>query len=204
MCDALRMTSRRVLWLGAIVVLVVVVVIGISQAKHAAGPSQTALAAPGAAQISRALAGSPRPLATLHAEADRLLPVRGHAVTRLLASLRGYPVVVNKWASWCVPCRQEFPLFQHAAVDYGRRVAFVGLDSGDGRAGAVSFLARFPVSYPSFSDPSASAGTDLTSSSFYPVTAYFDTTGRRSYVHQGVYQSVADLERDIQRYALAS
>ena len=48
-----------------------------------------------------------------------------------LAALKGYPVVINKWASWCVPCKEEFGAFQRVSAEYGRRVAFIGIDSED-------------------------------------------------------------------------
>jgi cytochrome c biogenesis protein CcmG/thiol:disulfide interchange protein DsbE len=70
-----------------------------------------------------------------------------------LSSLRGKVVVINFWASWCVPCKSEAPRFQSAFERYRDRVAFVGIDttdfSGDGR----SFLARYGVSYPNVRDP---------------------------------------------------
>ena len=48
------------------------------------------------------------------------------AFRRQLAALRGYPVVVNKWASWCGPCRFEFPFFQRLVTKRGKQVAFLG------------------------------------------------------------------------------
>ena len=68
-------------------------------------------------------------------------------------SLRGYPVVVNVWASWCGPCRFEFPHFQRAAAAYGKRVAFLGIDSQDSDDAAATFLREEPVPYPSYTDP---------------------------------------------------
>ena len=67
------------------------------------------------------LAGSPAPLAALHAQADELLPGGAGALRARLASLHGYPVVINKWASWCTPCQAERGVFEHASVALGRR-----------------------------------------------------------------------------------
>ena len=53
-----------------------------------------------------------------------------------LSSLGGSPLVVNFWASWCAPCRQEAPVLNAAAVEYSGRVKFVGLDIQDSDQGA--------------------------------------------------------------------
>ena len=94
-----------------------------------------------------------RPCPPLHVAADRLLRGGPGAFHARLASLRGYPVVVNKWASWCGPCQIEFPAFQRAAVAFGRQVAFVGVDGKDANPSAAAFLRKFPVTYPSYVDP---------------------------------------------------
>ena len=119
------------------------------------------------------LAGSPPPLASLHAQAGRSCSVGLPALRARLASLHGRPVVINKWASWCGPCRAEFGVFQRVSLTRGRKVAFVGIDSGDSRADAAAFLRSFPVSYPSYFDADGQAGLAVTDSTFTPVTVFF-------------------------------
>ena len=101
----------------------------------------------------RALAGASPPLASLYRQANRLLPGGVDAFDARLSGLRGHPVVVNKWASWCGPCHEEFPWFQDLSARLGKRVAFLGVDSNDSSAAARTFLREFPVPYPSYSDP---------------------------------------------------
>src|SRR5947208_7832468 len=60
----------------------------------------------------------------VRAQANQLLGGGARAFRRRLAALRSHPVVVNQWASWCGPCRYEFPFFQRLATKYDRRVAF--------------------------------------------------------------------------------
>jgi cytochrome c biogenesis protein CcmG, thiol:disulfide interchange protein DsbE len=163
---------------------------------------QTRSAAPDHAQVVAAFSGSPAPLAALHAQPSRLLGGGVHSFKTLLAGLRGYPVVVNEWGSWCTDCVSEFPAFQRAAVAYGRRVAFVGVDVEDAGASAASFLHRFPVTYPSYVDPKQHIAQMLEASGYYPQTVYISRRGTVLYDHPGPYTSVSMLERDVRRYGL--
>ena len=94
-----------------------------------------------------------------------------------LAALRGRPVVLNFWAAWCVPCKEELPAFQATHRRLGDRVAFVGIDRQDNRDDALQFAARAGLTYPSAYDPNGSLdgpyrllGT--------PTTVFISPTGR--------------------------
>lgn len=168
----------------------------------ACGGGQPHSAAPSRSAVTVALRGSPAPLATLHDQANRLLPGGTAAFQAQLRRLHGHPIVVNKWASWCGPCQTEFPAFQHAAVRYGRQVAFIGLDSQDSDGSARAFLRRFPVTYPSFVDPHQSIADAAHAPQGLPMTVYYTARGTYTYTHAGPYASAAALERDIRQYVL--
>jgi thiol-disulfide isomerase/thioredoxin len=189
---------RPLIALIAAAALVALVVVGLSQAPS----TDTSPTASGftLAQADKALAGAPAPLAALHAQGAQLLGGGKDAVTARLAALEGRPVVVNKWASWCGPCRAEFPFFQQAGVKYGRQIAFLGLNSGDNHGDAAAFLKRFPVPYPSYEDPRERVAGALKANTAYPITIFFDAAGRQVYLHQGGYRTQAKLDADLQRY----
>jgi cytochrome c biogenesis protein CcmG, thiol:disulfide interchange protein DsbE len=186
----------------AVVAVVALVAVGLTQAGG--GKSSTSGNAPSAAAASAALAGSPPPLAAIHAQAGRLLPGGARAFKARLAALRGHPVVVNKWASWCGPCRVEFAYFERLSAAEGRRIAFLGVDSSDNSSSAAAFLRQHPVSYPSYADPDLSVAGVFSGIEAFPTTAFYDANGKLQYIHQGEYLSEAKLRSDIARYAVGS
>lgn len=156
--------------------------------------------APSSPGSSAGLSGSPAPLAALHQQASQLLP--GRLLTRVRA-LRGYPVVVNIWASWCQPCQKEFGVFQSASLHYGKQVAFLGADYNDQAGNARSFLAGHRVSYPSYSiSPNGIPALLPGGIQATPTTVFITSKGKVS-VHTGQYDSQGVLDHDIQSYALS-
>jgi cytochrome c biogenesis protein CcmG/thiol:disulfide interchange protein DsbE len=157
--------------------------------------------APSAAQLHADLHGSPPQLAALHRQANTLLGGGAAALKARLRELRGTPVVVTQWRSDCEPCQVEYPYFQQLSAQLGRRVAFIGNDSADSRGGAKGWLARFPVSFPSYSDPDGQIALAL--SRYYaldtPVTYLYTARGVQ-YAHVGLYLSEKALRQEIRRY----
>ncbi|MDQ2761885.1 MAG: SCO family protein [Actinomycetota bacterium] len=158
------------------------------------------LKAPSAAAAQRALAGSPGSLARLHRQAGDLLGSSA-SLTAGLDALRGYPVVLNVWQSSCLPCREEFSLFASASARFGRQVAFLGADTSDSASVARPFLAKHPVSYPSYQTSPAQLAP-LAAIEGFPDTIFIDRAGKVGYVHIGQYDTLAPLENDIDHYAL--
>jgi cytochrome c biogenesis protein CcmG/thiol:disulfide interchange protein DsbE len=196
------MTARRPIVTLVCLALAALIAVGVAELPHgssAGGPSATRLTA---TRTRALLAGSPPALAALHAQGGTLIEGGASALHARLASLKGYPVVINKWASWCEPCREELGAFQRVAAEYGRRVAFVGIDSEDpSRTNARAFLKSLPVSYPSYYDESGALGEQLTDGHFTPATVFVPPRGK-PYIREGEYPSAAKLARDVQRYAL--
>lgn len=151
---------------------------------------------------ARALAGSPAPLAALHRQADRLLGGGQEAYEGRLAALRGYPAVVNFWASWCGPCRFEFPLLQKAAAAEGKQVAFLGVDVSDSDDSASTFLEEAPVPYPSYTDPGKDIADGVGASLGLPDTAFYDRDGKLTYLKQGPFHDLAELRAEVRRHAV--
>jgi len=151
---------------------------------------------------AKALAGAAAPLAALYKESDKLLPGGQSAFEQRLAALKGYPVVVNVWASWCGPCRFEFPALQQASATYGKKVAFLGVNSQDSNAGAETFLEEAPLPYPSFSDGNEEITQSIGAGTGLPDTAFYGSSGNLCYLKQGPYSEHGELAADIQRFAL--
>ena len=153
------------------------------------------------AKLQAAVKRAPGPLARLYSHGGEILDGGPAAYKRQIAALRGYPIVVNKWASWCGPCKFEFPFFQKLAAREGKRIAFLGVDGEDAKSDARAFLKKYPVPYPSFFDPHDKIAALFRGNIGFPTTAFYDQDGKLVYTKPGGYSSLQALEKDVKQYA---
>ena len=161
----------------------------------------TSVAACGAAPSGALGPPDPHALGQVRAQAGQLLDGGPTAFRKRLGALRGHPVVVNQWASWCGPCRFEFPFLEHAARRFAGRVAFLGVNSQDSRDSARAFLRKRPVPYPSYFDPDTSIARVFRGGRAWPTTVIYSPKGKLVYSHPGAYANEAKLIADIRSYA---
>jgi cytochrome c biogenesis protein CcmG, thiol:disulfide interchange protein DsbE len=186
---------RRLLVPLLAVALIAVLVIGLTQAGSKSDPPESAPKFDLQAAQQK-LEGSPPKLAALHKQASQILD---SGFDKQLDALKGQPIVINKWASWCRPCRAEFPVFQQVATDRGKEIAFLGVNAADKRPAAEKFLAQRPLPYPSYEDPNEEIAQDLKIPKFFPMTLMIAADGK-TFIKSGEYTSRADLEADIDKY----
>lgn len=116
------------------------------------------------------------------------LPAVDAAALETLLGNSADPVVVNVWASWCVPCRSEAPLLAKAAVSNDADVRFVGLNVRDDQTGARGFIAEFfpeaPIEH--VFDEAGDIPLELGGSRGVPLTFFYAPGGELVNLHTGV------------------
>jgi cytochrome c biogenesis protein CcmG/thiol:disulfide interchange protein DsbE len=121
------------------------------------------------------------------AEIPELPPASSTAIEGMLQA-SAVPVVVNVWASWCIPCRSEGPLLERAAEQFGAEVRFVGLNVRDSQNGARAFIAEFfptaPIEH--WFDQPGNVPVDLGGSRAVPLTFFYAAGGTLVDLHIGV------------------
>jgi cytochrome c biogenesis protein CcmG/thiol:disulfide interchange protein DsbE len=106
-------------------------------------------------------------------------------MTALLAA-SDRPVVLNVWASWCIPCRSEAPLLRQAQAEFGNRVRFIGVDLRDQQDAARAFIAEFGLAaFEHYFDASGGVPADLGAVGV-PHTFFFAPGGDLVFHHAGV------------------
>ncbi|MBI2847970.1 MAG: TlpA family protein disulfide reductase [Chloroflexi bacterium] len=131
-----KVNYRRVLTLGLVILIVggFILFLGMGLAKK-----EPPTGASGAARVNRPAGDFTLPLFS------------GGSIT--LSDLKGKPVVINFWASWCPPCREEAPILEEVWRRYrDKGVAFIGVDIQDTEADARAYLEEFGVTYPNGPD----------------------------------------------------
>lgn len=137
---------------------------------------------------------------------DRKEPIEMSATTLEgdqlnIATLRGKPLVMNVWGSWCGPCRTEAPALQQAHEELGEKASFVGIAFRDTETGARTHEKEYGITYPSLFDEGdllLSLNGAVTSQSI-PVTLVLDAEGRIAGRYVGVVSKVTlmDLVEDV-------
>lgn len=101
-----------------------------------------------------------------------------------LSTLGGRPVLVNLWASWCGPCREEMPVLQATHEQYGEQVQFLGVNTEDRPEAAAALLDDLGITYPHVADVEGEFLTDLAVPGI-PVTVLLDADGLVAQTHVG-------------------
>ena len=168
---------RRLLTVLAAVAVVAVVVIGLTQAgggDPSAGPGYDL------PEAQKRLQGRPRRSPNCTRRRARCWTAANRPSRKRLAELKGHPIVINKWASWCVPCRSEFGIFESVGTERGKDVAFLGVNGTDTDAAAKRFLAKHWLPFPSYVDPDEDIAESIDAPKNYPITVFVDQNGKRS------------------------
>jgi peroxiredoxin len=116
----------------------------------------------------------PRPAVGSLAPNFTLTSLTGESIT--LSQLRGKPVVLNFWATWCQPCQRELPALQATAEDYADMVTILGIDQAEDQAIVQKFVDRFGLTYPILLDAEYHA-SDLYNVRGMPTTFFVDRDG---------------------------
>jgi cytochrome c biogenesis protein CcmG/thiol:disulfide interchange protein DsbE len=154
--------NRKALIIGLAITLPIIVLLAVSFGRD---PHK----------VNSPLVGKPAP--------DFTLPAVGGQGPISLSSLRGKPVVVNFWATWCVPCFSEHPVLQNSAASM-RDVQFLGVIYDDTEPNIQKFLAQNGSSYPSLMDQ---GGRIAIAYGVYgvPETFFIDPSGMIVAKHEG-------------------
>lgn len=101
-----------------------------------------------------------------------------------LSDLRGQPVILNFWATWCGPCRQEMPLFQKTYRQHRPDLNVLAVNLGEERGPVKAFVDEYGLTFQVLLDPEETL-TDLYQVRGYPTTFFLDGEGRIQVVHIG-------------------
>jgi cytochrome c biogenesis protein CcmG/thiol:disulfide interchange protein DsbE len=125
---------------------------------------------------------------------DISLPCLGNGPDIRLADLRG-PLVINVWAQWCPPCRQESPFLAELQKQAGSKVKLIGIDYDDPRADqAVKFASEQKLDYPHLIDADKQTKVPFKIGG-PPLTILVDKNGAMVHIHYGAFKSQQELDQ---------
>lgn len=143
--------------------------------------------------------GSPNPDAAVPGLPAVTYRCLGHGPDVDLSTLRGTPLVVNVWASWCPPCIAEMPILTAAAADLRGQVQFLGVDIQDRDSAALEMLTAFGADFPSVVDEGGQIRGQLAISG-PPVTFFVDERGVIVGRHDGALLSTEYFDALLEQY----
>ena len=116
------------------------------------------------------------------------LPATTPDEMRAILETTDRPIVLNVWASWCIPCRSEAPLLDRAAAEFGREMRFIGLNVRDAQSGAREFIAEFfpDAEIEHFFDRQGVVPGTVGGNRGVPITLFFSDVGELVKVHFGI------------------
>jgi cytochrome c biogenesis protein CcmG/thiol:disulfide interchange protein DsbE len=175
--------------------LVATLAVGLALLTGCGSDEQTDLPAQPVADVAADLAPCPAQPGTAAADSD-LPAVSIDCIgggTLDLTRAPGVPTVLNLWASWCTPCREELPLVQQLADAAGEQVRVVGVVSKDGMPQATSFAADAGITFPGAFDGDGSVMTGMGLVGL-PATAFLAADGSVAFVKVGPVRSLEEFE----------
>lgn len=125
---------------------------------------------------------------------ERLEPGAGAAGTGSLADYRGEWVLMNVWASWCAPCRDESPALERFSRKWRDRVTVLGIDTRDITSDALAFIREFDLTFPQLRDPTGSYSDELGTTGV-PESFLVDPEGALADRLRGPFRNYRDIER---------
>ena len=143
--------------------------------------------------------GSPNPDAAIPGLPAVTYRCLGHGPDVDLSTLRGTPLVVNVWASWCPPCIAEMPILTAAAADLRGQVQFLGVDIQDRDSAALEMLTAFGADFPSVVDEAGEIRGQLAISG-PPVTFFVNERGVIVGRHDGALFSTEYFDALLEQY----
>lgn len=171
-----------------------------SDPKTAPGPSSTA-SAPTFAVACPTFGSKDADVAAGDALPDLSLPCLGSkGATVRLDGAPGVPTVINLWASWCGPCRDELTLLDQLARKAGGQVAVLGVVTLDSAGNGDSFASEKGLTFPSVLDTKGTLLQGRGLPQALPVTLLVDAQGRVVSTNFVPYKSYADLQQAVQQY----